>query len=130
MSLLNRRESLRILVGGLLGTAGTVVLASAVLPARAAQGEESAKDIEQRADRLAEAHAPPADDGNPQTVSFLNGGFRKGGFVNGGGGGGGGGAFRNGGFANGGGGGAFKNGGFANGGGGGGGFANGGWRNA
>jgi hypothetical protein len=139
MSLLDRREALKVLLGGLLQTAGTVVLASSVLPARAAQGKtpspggESAHDIARRADQVAEAQdALPGDEG-PFFNLFVNGAFRKAGYSGYGYGGGG---FRNGGFANGSGGGAFRNGSsgagaFGNGGGSG--FRNGGssgnWKN-
>jgi hypothetical protein len=115
MSLLSRRESFKIMLEGLLGSAGSVVLASAVVPARAA-GEEAVTDLEQRANQLTGGQGSLA--ANHAWVNgafnngFANGGFRNGGFTNG--------AFRNGGFANGG----FNNGGFRNGG-----FANGGWRN-
>jgi hypothetical protein len=136
MSLLNRRQSFKLLLGGLLQTAGTVVLASSVLPGRAATGEDSkttddsAKNIEERANQVADANAPRPEGEGEEFASFINGAFRNagggvGGFRNAAGGGG---AFRNGGFANGGGGGAFKNGGFANGGGGAG-FKNGGFAN-
>jgi DMSO/TMAO reductase YedYZ molybdopterin-dependent catalytic subunit len=113
MSPLNRRQCLNAFLGGLVGAAGTVVLASAALPACAAEGattgpgEGDVKDLEQRADRVAGAQDPPSDDGQ-QFTSFLNGGF-----VNGGG-------FRKGAFANGG----FANGGFRKAG-----WVNGGWRN-
>ncbi|HKI35118.1 MAG TPA: hypothetical protein VKA46_24895 [Gemmataceae bacterium] len=118
MNSLNRREALKVVLGGLLQTAGTVVLASAVLPARAAggatspPGEESVKDLEQRANQVAEAQAALPEGEGPQLAAFVNGGF-----VNGGGGGGG---FRKGAFANGG----FNNGGFRKAG-----WVNGGWRN-
>jgi hypothetical protein len=121
MNPLNRRECFTFL-GGLLKTAGTVLLASCVPLARAAQGETSnpgekgAEDLEQRADQVASGCSQPPPDGEHQ-AAFLNGGFRKGGFANGG--------FRKGGFANAG----FRNGGFTNGGFRKGGFANGGWRN-
>ncbi len=146
MSQLDRRQSLKLFLGGLLSTAGTVVLASTVLPAKAAQSEtpeagveaenktqqDSQKDLAQRADRVAEAQGARHNGEGQEPCSFANAfanSFKNGGFANGGGGG----AFKNGGFANGGGGGAFKNGGFANGGGGGGfrngAFANGAFRN-
>jgi hypothetical protein len=124
MSLLNRRQSFKLLLGGLLQTAGTVVLASSVLPARGAAGEDrnptedSGKDVQERADQIADANGPRPEGEGEEFASFVNGAFRN---ASGGGGG-----FRNGGFANGGGGGgSFKNGGFANGGGGAGGFKNG-----
>jgi len=128
MSVVNRRLSLKLLLGGLLQTAGTVVLASAVLPVRAAGSktggarEGSAKDLRQRADQVADAQGPVAEEQGHELCEFANGGFRNAAFANhsGGSGGSSGGAFRNGGFTNGGGGGgAFRNGG----------FANGGWRN-
>jgi hypothetical protein len=133
MSLLNRRDAIKFLLGGLLQTAGSVVVASSVLPARAAQGETSdagagsAKDFAQRADQVADAQGSVLSEEDPFLNLFVNGAFRNTGY--------GGGAFRNAGFANGGyRGGDFRNGGFGNGGGGGGafrngGFANGGWRN-
>jgi len=125
MALLNRRQSLKLFLDGLLTTAGTVVLASTVLPPSAAQGEtsspgqEATNNLEERANQLADL---PGAEGE-QFCAFVNGGFRNSG--------GGGGSFRNGAFTNGGGGGggSFKNGGFVNGGGGGGGFHNGGWTN-
>jgi hypothetical protein len=139
MSHLSRRQLLAGILGGMAQAAGTVVLARAVLPGAAAQGQEadtpaqSQASLQERADRVAAEQGPLGEE-DLQPVSFVNGGFRngggggfkKGGFANGGGGGGG---FRNGGFANGGGGGGFKKGGFANGGGGGGGFRNGGFAN-
>jgi hypothetical protein len=118
MSALNRRQSLKVFLTGLLGAGGTAVLASAVLPARGEQvegrkpGEESGKDIEKRADKVADALPPTPEEDLQEPCAFLNGGFVNGGFRNGG--------FRNGGFANG----SFRNGGFANGG-----FRNGGFRN-
>jgi hypothetical protein len=136
MSQLDRRESMKLLFSGLLQTAGTVILASTVLPARAGQVEPQptseepdtgkvAKqaDLARRADRVAEEQGPCSDGEGEELCSFGNAAFRN---TTGGGG-----AFKNGGFANGGGGGAFKNGGFANGSGGGGGgaFKNGGFAN-
>jgi rSAM-associated Gly-rich repeat protein len=120
MSLLNRRQALKALLGGALQTAGTVVVASWVLPAGDARAEapEAGQDVQQRADHLAanrreQQPEPPA---GAQISGFRNAGaFSNGGFNNGGGG-----AFRNGGFANGG----FSNAGFRNGG-----FANGAFRN-
>jgi len=118
MSSLNRRESLKVFLDGLLQTAGTVVLASCVLPAQAGQSEarkpteDSGKDLERRANQVAEAQAALPEGEGPQLAAFVNGGF-----VNGGGGGGG---FRKGAFANGG----FNNGGFRKAG-----WVNGGWRN-
>jgi hypothetical protein len=121
MSLLNRRQSFKVFLDGLLQTAGSVVLASSVLPARAAEqaaagcSEEATKDLEQRANQLAGSTAQQSSswiNGAFANGGFNNGGFRNGGFNNG--------AFRNGGFANGG----FNNGGFRNGG-----FVNGAWRN-
>jgi rSAM-associated Gly-rich repeat protein len=133
MSLLNRRQSLKVFLGGLLQTGGTVVVASYVLAASAAAGEtrkssetpgtDSPQELEQRANRIAEALPSSSEDETQELCSFVNG-FRKAGFANGSGGGG----FRNGAFANGSGGGGFKNGTFANGGGGGG-FKNGGFVN-
>jgi hypothetical protein len=128
MSMLNRRQSLKLFLGGLLQAGGTVVLASAVLPARGDQvegrktAEKSGKDLEKRANQVADAQPPNPDEEVQDLCAFLNGGFanggfRKGGFVNGG--------FRNGGFTNG----SFRNGGFANGGFRNGGFVNGGFRN-
>jgi rSAM-associated Gly-rich repeat protein len=131
MSQMDRRQSLKLFLGGLLQTAGTVVLAQTVLPAQAALSEaqqQAQKDLAQRADRVAEAqesrrqgdgHEPCAF-ANAFGNSFNNGGFKNAGFVNG--------SFRNGGFTNGSCGGGFKNGAFANGSGGGG-FANSAFRN-
>jgi hypothetical protein len=123
MSKVNRRECFKAMLGGLLQTAGTVVLASVVMPAAVAQAkpvhasEEPAKDLQQRADQLAGGQTAAAGGDEDEFAKFVNGGFRNAAFRNTSGGGGG--AFRNAGFANGGGGGAFRNGG----------FANGGWRN-
>ena len=136
MSHLSRRQLLAGFLGGLVQTAGTIVLARAVL-SETAEGKEAdttaapPASLQERADRLAAEQETPGDDGDLQEISFLNGAFRNGGFANGGGGGfrngafRNGGGFRNGGFANGGGGG-FRNGGFGNGGGG---FRNGAFRN-
>jgi hypothetical protein len=130
MSPMNRRQCLKSFLNGVLQSAGTAVLASAVLPARAAANEsvQPGKDLERRANELAEGQCSPTPDGAEYPISFVNGRF-----VNGGGGGGfrngafgnGGGGFRNVGFANGG----FHNGGFVNGGFHNGGFVNGGFRN-
>jgi hypothetical protein len=130
MSLMNRRQCFKTFLDGLLQTAGTVVVASSVLPAPvAAEPEASGKDLEQRANEVAERQCSPPEDGTEHPISFVNGRF-----INGGGGGGfrnagfrnaGGGVFRNAGFANG----AFRNGGFVNGGFRNGGFVNGGFRN-
>jgi hypothetical protein len=128
MGLLNRRAAFKDLLDGLLQTAGTVLLASAVLPARAAEGatgqdsEGSGKSLQQRADQVAAEQAPLNGD-VPQPCAFVNGAFtnstfHNGGFANGGG-------FHNGSFSNG----SFHNGGFTNGGFRNGGFANAGWRN-
>ena len=141
MSQMNRRDCFKTFLNGLLQTAGTVVLASSVLPAPAEAKETDApeKDLEQRANDLASDPCAPPADGTEHPISFVNGrfvngggggGFRNAGFANAGGGG-----FRNAGFANGGFGnggfrnGAFANGGFVNGGFRNGGFANGGFRN-
>jgi rSAM-associated Gly-rich repeat protein len=108
MSTLNRRQCFTTFFNGLLGAAGSVVLASVAL-ARSAAGanagprEEDGKDLEQRADRLGCVQAPPSGDKDLQLAAWVNGGFRKGGWVNGG--------FANGGFRNGG----FRNGGWRNG---------------
>jgi uncharacterized membrane protein YgcG len=130
MSTVNRREYFKSLLDGLVKAAGTVIVASTVLPARAVQAAQSsptgdaATDLLQRADQLASDLPPGVEGEDEEFAKFVNGGFRNAAFRNAAGGGGG---FRNGGFANGGGGG-FRNGGFANGGGGGG-FRNGAWRN-
>lgn len=124
-----RRRFVKGILGALAGAAGTVVLAATEAKAAgpaATPTPEPAGDIQERADRIAEAAG--AEESETTASLFVNrgfrngvgGGFRKGGFANGGGG------FRNGGFANGGGGG-FRNGGFANGLGGG--FKNGAFRN-
>ena len=139
MDSVTRRQSLKIFLGGLLHAAGSVVVATCVVPARAEEGpaptEDSGVDLLQRADRVAE-QAPQDDGEGTEPCAFLNGAFRNTGFANGGfhntG-------FRNAGFHNGGfrngssSAGGFRNAGFANGGSGGGfrnsGFANGGFRN-
>ncbi len=116
MNPVNRREAFKLFLGGLLQTAGTVVLASAVLPTTPAKGaevpsgEESAKDLKQRADHLAGGESPSPEGEGTQFTSFVNGGFANGG----------GGGFKKAAFANGG----FNNGGFRKAG-----FVNGGWRN-
>ena len=135
MNQLDRRQSLKLFLS-LLQTAGTVVVASTVLPAVAASEtqqtsdqvtkkaqEDAQKHLAQRADRIAEALKQRSEGEGTQQCAFLNsfnksfanGGFANGGFKNGGG-------FANGGFKNGGG---FANGGFGNGGG----FRNGGFLN-
>lgn len=142
MSQLDRRQSLKLFLGGLLSTTASVVLAHTVLPVKAGQSEtpqasaesenktpqDSQKDLAERADRVAEAQGSRPNGEGQEPCSFANAfanAFKNGGFANGGGGG----EFRNGGFANGGGG-AFRNGGFANGGGfRNGAFANGAFRN-
>jgi hypothetical protein len=100
MALLNRRQSLKLFLDSLLTSAGTVVLASTVLPPTAAQGETSSpgkelvNNLEERANQLASSQPdlPAAED--EQFCAFVNGGFRNSG--------GGGGGFRNGGWTNGG----------------------------
>ena len=154
MSQLDRRQSLKLFLGGLLSTAATVLLAKTVLPVQAEPSEtqeasaetenktqqDSQKDLAERADRVAEAQGSRPNGDGQEPCSFLNSFSNS--FKNGGGGGG---AFKNGGFVNGGGGGGFKNarassakstaggGGFKNGGfanGGGGGFKNSAFRNS
>jgi hypothetical protein len=121
MSLVTRREYFKSLLNGLVQTAGTIVLASLVLPGRAAQAKtasaagDSAEDFQKRADQVADAETAGSGEGS-KSAEWVNGGFRNAEFRNSGGGGAG---FRNGGFVNGGGGGGFRNGG----------FINGGWRN-
>jgi DMSO/TMAO reductase YedYZ molybdopterin-dependent catalytic subunit len=119
MKNMNRREHLKALLSGLLGAAGTAIVASAVLPAGAAQaktitaGDQSAEDFKTRAQQLSEEQNGTLE-GEEEAGKWVNGAFRNAAFRNVGTGGG---AFRNGGFANGAvGGGAFRNGGFANGG--------------
>jgi hypothetical protein len=107
MSGLTRRQLLQCLAG-CVTSAGTVVLARAVVAGEEAPAAAPAAPDE-RADRLAEEL--PAPEGVEPTA-FLNRAFRNGGFRNAG--------FRNGGFRNN----AFRNGGFANGG-----FRNGAFRN-
>lgn len=115
MSTMNRRDAIKRLLGGLVQTAGAVVLAQATAPATAASEAPSVTDRspEERADALA-ADMPIAEEETCanaaaafRNAAFRNGGFRNAGFVNGG--------FRNAGFVNGG----FRNAG----------FHNGGWRN-
>jgi hypothetical protein len=123
MSLLSRRQAFKVFLNNVLQTAGSVVLATAVLPGRvaaaASPGPEAAKDLRERADQLANARAAgpggqplgasaDAELGGAFRNAFANGGFHNGGFTNG--------SFHNGGFANGAGGGGFHNGGFVNGG--------------
>jgi len=113
----HRRQFLKDFLGALAQGTGTIVLASAATAhALASVTGSQNTDIQQRAQKLAEAAG--TDEENLQ-VNFVNRAFRN---VGGGGG------FANGGFRNGGGGGGFANGGFRNGGGGGG-FANGAFRN-
>jgi rSAM-associated Gly-rich repeat protein len=145
MSHLSRRQLLAGFLGGLAQAAGTVVLARAVLPETAAQGNEASTSapsragVQERADQLVARQEPPDEEGSESfvTTAFRRGGFARGGygggyaggFRRGGYAGGYGGGFRRGGFGNGGGyGGGFRKGGFANGGYGGG-FRNGGFRN-
>jgi hypothetical protein len=110
MNTMNRREAVKLLLGGLLRTAGAVVLASAVAPAVAEADTKPAADKtpEERADEVAADMPIGADEtcavAGFRNAAFRNGGFRNGGFRNAG--------FRNGGFANGG----FRNAGFRNGG--------------
>src|ERR1700693_5607153 len=98
MALLNRRQSLKLFLEGLLTTAGTVVLASTVLPPFAAQGgttspgQDSANNLEERANQVADSQADLPGAEGEQFCAFVNGGFRNSG--------GGGGSFRNGGFVN------------------------------
>jgi hypothetical protein len=124
MNALSRRQSFKVFLRGLLETAGSVVLASAVLPGKVAQAatapEASAADLQQRANQLAGSRTqqPCAWVNGAFHNAFANGGFHNGTC------GGSGGTFHNGGFANGTSGGGFHNGGFQNGG-----FANGAWHN-
>jgi rSAM-associated Gly-rich repeat protein len=117
MSLVTRREYFKSLLNGLVQTAGTMVLASVVLPGMAAQAKTagaadgSADDLRRRADQLADAQTECSEGEDSKSAEWVNGAFRNSS--------GGGGGFRNAGFVNGGGGGGFRNGG----------FVNGGWRN-
>jgi rSAM-associated Gly-rich repeat protein len=114
-----RRRFLKGLLGALAGAAGTVVLATTEAKAADqsadAPAPDTAGDIRERADRIADAAG--AQEQEVPVAAFVNRGFRNGY----------GGGFRNGGFRNGGVGGGFRNGGFANGYGGG--FRNGAFRN-
>ncbi len=105
-----RRRFLKGLLGALAGAAGTVVLAAtdakAAEPPAGAPPTDQGGDIQERADRLADAAG--ADEQEVPVSAFVNRAFRNGGFGNGYGGG-----FRNGGFRNGYGGG-FRNGAFRN----------------
>jgi hypothetical protein len=141
MDLLSRRQAFKVFLDSVLGTAGTVVLATAVMPARAAGagvsglGTEPANDLQQRANQLAARAGNQqscsaasnefvngfrntfANGGFHNTTSTTSGGFHNGGFVNGG--------FHNGSTTSGGSSSStFHNGGFVNGG-----FANGAFRN-
>ncbi|MFO0929667.1 MAG: hypothetical protein U0736_22030 [Gemmataceae bacterium] len=109
MSGLSRRQLLQRLAG-CVATAGSVVLAQAVLAESAAATPPDSTDPAERAERLADGLPVPPDGG--EYVAFLNGAFRNAGFRNAG--------FRNAGFRNG----AFRNGAFRNGG-----FRNGAFRN-
>ncbi|MGL4552991.1 MAG: hypothetical protein ACRC33_17590 [Gemmataceae bacterium] len=139
MSAIDRRQLLQNLLGGLLGTAGTAVLARATLAPAEAQAAAAPGSIEERADKVAAAvQQAPEGEQPDELTAFLNGGFLNGGgprgilnngrgFLNGGGGraflnGGGGRGFLNGGNG-------FNNGGFFNGGGFPNGFNNGGFFN-
>jgi hypothetical protein len=118
MSMVTRRESLKLLLNGLAQTAGSLVLISAVLPGRqgSAKGTtaagETGADLRQRADQVAAGEMDLSEDESSKLDEWVNGAFRNAAFRNTGGGGAG---FRNAGFANGGGGGGFRNGGFVNG---------------
>lgn len=137
MSDLDRRQFLTRVLGTLAQSAGTVLLASTV--ARASRqdepvsGEQPIRDIEARADELADAIDGLGESDLPIGANnFLNvgigsgwgnGGWPNGGWRNVGWGNGG---WRNGGWRNG----SWRNGGWRNGGwGNGGGWRNGGWRN-
>ena len=111
----HRRQFLKDLLRTLAEGTGAIVLASAAIAhARTSVTDSQGKDIQKRAEELAEAAGANEEE---LAVNFVNRAFANGG----------GGAFRNGGFANGGVGGGFRNGGFANGGGGA--FRNGAFRN-
>jgi hypothetical protein len=113
MSQPNRRQCFKLLLSGMLQTAGTAIVASAVLPVGATEPKTSqtrqarGKDIQQRADQLTDL----ADVSSEEAAAWVNGGFRNAAFRNAVGGG----EFRNGGFTNGAVGGGFRNGGFVNG---------------
>jgi rSAM-associated Gly-rich repeat protein len=124
MDKLSRRSLLRVLAGGALSTAGTVILARTSFAAlgtpevtKPAGLDGQALDVQARAAELDAGGLGPAGETHAQFLNFpgvgFGNGFRNGGFGNGG--------FRNGGFRNGG----FRNGGFRNGGR----FRNGGFRN-
>jgi hypothetical protein len=87
MSGFNRRQFLKAMLGKLAQASGTVVVATVVVATTRARGESRAseppaKDVQERADRLAAAGEQP-----PEGVAFgfLNGAFRNtpfGGFNN------------------------------------------------
>lgn len=129
MSELNRRQYLKKLLGQLVQTAGTVVLASAAASAASAQAQPTQEppkdkppqdqggDIRDRADKL-----PRPPEGETEAdqfqVAFINTYWRNYGWGNGWRNGG----WRNGGWGNGWGNGGWRNGGWRNG------WGNGGWR--
>jgi hypothetical protein len=118
MNLLTRRQAFKAFVHGLVQTAGSVVVASCIVPTSGAQAATatpaSPTDLQQRANQLSGDLEQQARGmlGGAFRNAFANGGFRNGGFRNA--------AFANGGFRNAG----FANAGFRNGG-----FANAGFRN-
>jgi hypothetical protein len=84
MSNSNRRQFLKSILSNLVQAAGTVVVASAAASIAKAQGTQSeeaetaSKDVQERADRLAEAGNFQSQETLPATTEFLNGGFRNG----------------------------------------------------
>lgn len=83
MSDFDRRQFLKGILGRLVQTAGTVVVASAAVSMARAQADQSEgaetppEDVKERADRLAATGNLPAEDAEAGTSEFLNGAFRN-----------------------------------------------------
>lgn len=91
MSDFDRRQFLKSLLGNLVQTAGTVVVASVAVSTVKGQGqppegaENSQENVQERADRLAASGNFSAEPAAPGANEFLNGAFRNtplGGFRN------------------------------------------------
>jgi hypothetical protein len=84
MSSLNRREALRAFLRGALQSAGTVVLATTVLPAvaQASVAAVAAETPQVRADRLTTAAGQEAPQDGEEFCKFANGAFANSGFHN------------------------------------------------
>src|SRR5262245_13517845 len=83
MSDFDRRQFLKGILGKLVQTAGTVVIASATASLARAQGHQSEgdetppDDIQERADRLAATHDFLAEETEAGANEFRNGAFRN-----------------------------------------------------